>query len=100
MKVSVEYAFIIEIVCCLWHGHLFSSHANSCPSTCCDIFLYSLWTERGWDIRSLFFFFFLATDGFSPLSDICDGVVVSGGEYCWRVALFSFEDFYPIMKWK
>jgi hypothetical protein len=26
-----------------------------------------------------------ATDGFSPLSDICDDVVVSGGEYCWRV---------------
>jgi hypothetical protein len=40
-----------------------------------------------------------ATDGFSPLSDICVSVVVSGGEY-WRVDLFGFEDFYPVMKWK
>jgi hypothetical protein len=37
----------------------------------------------------------LATGGFSPLSDICDVVVMSGGEYYWLVALFGFEDFLP-----
>jgi hypothetical protein len=91
MKASVEYAFVIEILCCLVHG----SHANSCPSTCCDIFLYSLWRGRGRDIRSFF-----ASDCFSSLSGICDSVVVSGGEYCWRVDLFGFEDFYPVLKLK
>ena len=26
-----------------------------------------------------------ANDGFTPLSDVCDSVVASGSEYCWRV---------------
>jgi len=52
MKVSTEYAFVIEILCCLWHGLWFNSHANCWPGTCCDIFLYSLWRETGWGIRN------------------------------------------------
>jgi hypothetical protein len=102
MTVSVEYTFVIEIVCCLWHGHWCSSHSNHTKpnqtlarARALTSFCIRCGGREG-GIHGAFY----ATNGFSPLSDICDGVVVSGGEYCWRVALFGFEDFYPVMKWK
>jgi len=78
MKVSVEYAFVIEKLCSLCHGHWFSSHANCCPSTCSDIFFEFVAEGEGVGYTELF-----ATDGFSPLSDICDSLVVSGGGFVW-----------------